>query len=65
MYYLAGGTKEDLLASRKELFGTTVYTLRGYATMLKDVLDQNNYCVFGNLTSIDDNKHLLNTVVNV
>lgn len=53
VYYLMNIKKEDLQKSRDELFATTTETLKGFAKMIRDCIDKNNYCVFGNNQSIE------------
>ncbi|OON96403.1 MAG: peptidase M16 [Candidatus Epulonipiscium fishelsonii] len=65
LYYLSSTKKEELATVRKELFNTTNETLRSFAPILQAILEQNQYCVFGNKTSIEQNKHLFEKIVNI
>ncbi|OON99469.1 MAG: peptidase M16 [Epulopiscium sp. Nele67-Bin004] len=65
LYYLTSVTKADLQKSRDEMFATTKETLQSFGKLIKDVTDKNQYCVFGNTTSIEENKDIFSTIINV
>ncbi|OOB77484.1 MAG: peptidase M16 [Epulopiscium sp. Nuni2H_MBin001] len=65
IYYFTGTTKEDLQKSRRELFATDNNTLRNFAPLLQGIVDKNQYCVFGNTTSVDESKDIFKTIINV
>jgi len=65
IYYFAHVTKEILQKSRDELFETTNETLQGFSELLQAVIDKNQYCVFGNAISIDQNKQLFTTITEI
>ncbi len=44
---------------------TTNDILRNFAPLLQDVVDKNQYCVFGNTTSVEENKSIFTTIVQV
>ncbi len=58
-------SKEDLEKSREELFNTTNQTLQAFATMLNDIVDKNQYCVFTNPTAAEKNKGLFKDIVTI
>ena len=62
IYALTGTTKEDLQKTRDELFATDNATLKNFAPMLRAVVDKNQYCVFGNTTSIPSNEQLFKKI---
>ena len=53
IYYLMDVKEEEIQKTRDELFATDDSILRSFAPMIKDCLDKNHYCVFGNLQSIE------------
>jgi hypothetical protein len=65
MYYLIGITKEELQNTRNELFETTNKQLQDLAALVEDVLKEQNYCVFGHTTSIEQNKDLFETITKI
>ncbi|MEG1133304.1 MAG: insulinase family protein [Cellulosilyticaceae bacterium] len=65
MYYFVDVDKEELQKSRDELFNTTNETLREFAPMIQKGLEKNQYCIFGNTTSIEDNKDLFTQITRV
>ncbi|ONI39524.1 peptidase M16 [Candidatus Epulonipiscium fishelsonii] len=65
LYCLSNTTKDDLAKVRGELFDTTNEILRSFAPILQAILDQNQYCVFGNKTSIEQNKDIFENIINI
>lgn len=65
MYYFVDVDKVELQKSRDELFNTTNEILREFAPMIQKGLEKNQYCIFGNTTSIEDNKDLFTQVTRV
>lgn len=53
IYYLMNIEKAELQKTRDELFETTVETLKGFAPMIRDCMNQDHYCVFGNTQAIN------------
>ncbi|MGL4363465.1 MAG: insulinase family protein [Cellulosilyticaceae bacterium] len=64
-YYLTHTTKEDLQQIRDEIFETNNDKLRSFADMIQSVLTKNQYCVFGNMTSITENESLFTDITKV
>lgn len=58
LYHLTNTSKEDLQKMRDELFEANNETLRSFAPIIADAVKMNQYCVFGNTTSIPENKDL-------
>ncbi|MGL4344461.1 MAG: insulinase family protein [Cellulosilyticaceae bacterium] len=65
MYYLVGATKEDIEHTRHELFDTTNEKLRSFAPLIKACFEQNQYCVFGNTSSIEQNQDLFKQITKI
>ncbi|MGL6175323.1 MAG: insulinase family protein, partial [Cellulosilyticaceae bacterium] len=65
MYYLVGVNKKELEQSRNELFATTNETLRSFSSLIRTGLEKNRYCIFGNTTSIEENKDLFKQITRV
>ena len=65
VYALVDTTETDIQKTRDEIFNTTNETLRSFAEAIRKVLEQNEYCVFGNATSIANNDSLFDTTVNI
>lgn len=56
--YFRKVTYEDKQRERDEILATTAEDIRNFAPMLKDIVDQNNYSVYGNEDKIEENKDL-------
>lgn len=65
MYYLAETKREELQQMRDEIFQTDNETLRSFAPIIRSVLENDQYCVFGNTTSINANKELFTDITKV
>lgn len=65
IYALVGTTKEDIQQIRNEIFNTTNETLRSFAEPIRKVLEMNQYCVFGNTVSIDENRALFDETMKI
>ncbi|MEG0950648.1 MAG: insulinase family protein, partial [Niameybacter sp.] len=65
VYALVGTTEEDIQQIRDEIFTTNNETLRSFAKAIRKVLEENEYCVFGNATSIANNDSLFDTTVSL
>ena len=65
IYALVGTTKEDLQAIRDDIFSANNDILRSFAEPIRKVLDQNQYCVFGNTVSIPQNEALFETTLKI
>ncbi len=61
--YFKKYTKEQLQAERDAILSTTDADIRGMEKMVKDVLSQNLYCVYGNKEKIETNKKLFNKIM--
>ena len=52
VYCMMDVKEEELQASRDELFATDNQTLKQFAPLIKDCLDKEYYCVFGNAQNV-------------
>lgn len=62
-YYFTRQTQADLQRDRDEILSTTVDDIKGFAQMTRDILNQNNYCVYGNAEKIEREKALFENLV--
>ena len=53
-YYLMGIKEHQLQQSRDELFATTNETLKQFAPLVKECLEKEYYCVFGNAQNVEN-----------
>ncbi len=63
--YLCDITDEDFQKERDEVLSTTVEDLRGFSSLIEDLLKTEYYCVLGNEGEIKRNKKLFNSLVTV
>ena len=63
--FLRKTTPEELKKERTEVLSTTDADIREMEKFVKDILNQNIYCVYGNDQKIDENKELFKAVLNV
>jgi Zn-dependent M16 (insulinase) family peptidase len=63
--WLRKETPEQLKKERTEVLHTTDADIRGMEKLVKDILDKNVYCVYGNEQKIDENKGLFKSVMNI
>jgi Zn-dependent M16 (insulinase) family peptidase len=61
--YYQGVKKEEVLRERREILKTTPEDIRGFAKMIKDLLNKNYYCVYGNEKKLKDNKQLFTVLL--
>lgn len=52
--YYNGITREFIQSQRDEILSTSSEDIRGMKDMIKDLMDQNIYCVYGNMDKIED-----------
>ena len=65
IYALMGTTKEDIQQIRDDIFNTTNETLRSFAEPIRKVLEMDQYCVFGNTGSIEQNASLFDDTLKI
>ena len=58
-------TPEQLKKERAEILSTTDADIRGMEKMVKDILDQDYICVYGNEDKIKENKELFKSILKV
>ncbi|MDF1549843.1 MAG: insulinase family protein [Bacteroidales bacterium] len=63
--YFEKQTAEQLQSERDALLATTTEDIKEMTKMITAVLDQNNYCVYGNKEKIEKNKGLFGTLINI
>ncbi|BCN32314.1 insulinase family protein [Anaeromicropila herbilytica] len=56
--YLSGMTMEDIQKDRDQILSATEEDIRNLAELVKSILHDNNICVIGNETKIEENKDL-------
>ncbi|MCE1188168.1 MAG: insulinase family protein [Ignavibacteria bacterium] len=61
-YYLEGTTEADLQKNRDQILSTTESDVKGYVNIIKNILDQNALCVYGNEEKIKANSSLFKAV---
>ena len=61
--YFNGITKDYLQEQRSEVLSTTAEDIAGMKDMIKDLMEQDIYCVYGNNDKIEQNKDLFMTVM--
>ena len=61
--YFEKTTREEIQAERDAVLATTPQDIRGMEKMVRDILDQNSYCVYGNEEKIKDAKDRFETLV--
>ncbi len=62
-YYFEKTTAARLQQDRDEVLATTADDIRAMAPMVKEILDQDVYCVFGNEAILKQNKDLFKSLV--
>ncbi|WP_069998161.1 insulinase family protein [Cellulosilyticum sp. I15G10I2] len=65
IYHIMGVTKEELQQTRDELFETTNETLRSFAALIDECINQQMYCVFSNTQNVEKVKELFNEITMV
>jgi len=62
-YYFEKTSKDELQKDRDEVLSTTADDLRNFAPLVKDVLEKDVICVFGNETLLRENEGLFGALV--
>ena len=65
LYYLNKRTEEAVQFDRTCVINTKVPDIRRFAKMVQDVLDKNEFCVYGNADKINAEKALFQNLVNI
>jgi Zn-dependent M16 (insulinase) family peptidase len=58
-------TAEMLNSERREILSVTVSDIRQMADLVKDVMSQNKYCVYGNEAKIAENTNLFDNLIRI
>ena len=61
--YLQGTTKDYVQKERDAVLSTTVEDVKQYKKMVSEILDQNNYCVYGNEEKLKSEEQLFKKLV--
>ncbi|MDP4115489.1 MAG: insulinase family protein [Bacteroidota bacterium] len=61
-YYMEKTKPEDIQKDRNDILATSLSDIKSMKQMMKDVVDQNNICVYGNEQKILSQKELFNKV---
>jgi Zn-dependent M16 (insulinase) family peptidase len=64
-YYFSGRRAADIQADRDAVLSTTADDIRRFAPMVKDVLNQKAWCVYGNAEKLKKDKDLFNSMVSL
>jgi len=64
-YHFSGVTAEYLQLEREAILSTTAKDIREFSGLIKDILAQNVYCVYGDETRISENRHLFGSLVKI
>ncbi|MGL4736283.1 MAG: hypothetical protein ACRCW2_02400, partial [Cellulosilyticaceae bacterium] len=65
MYYFVGANQEEVQKTRDELFDTTNEKLRSFAPIIQGCFERDQYCVFGNTSSIEQNKEIFEQITKI
>lgn len=63
--YITGMTQEDIQRERDEVINAKWEDILKYADMLDAIAKQNSFCVFGSKDSIEKNKDIFKTIINI
>lgn len=61
--YFTKTTKEELMAERQAVLTTTKEDIKSFEKMVKEILDQDAICVYGNTDKIKENKDLFKEIL--
>ncbi len=64
-YYFEKTTPEILKQERKDILSTTAEDIKGMSQMVKDVLAQDIFCVYGSEAKINENKDLFRELITI
>jgi len=64
-YFFENTTVDMLNDDRREILSTKSRDIRKLANLVKDFLDQNNYCVYGNELKISENSALFGNLIRI
>lgn len=64
-YYFTRTKPEDIQREREAVLSTKKEDIKGYAKMIKEIVDQESYCTYGNAEKIEANKELFKNLVKI
>ena len=64
-YYFTKRKAEDLQRDRDAVITTKVEDIRGFAGMIREMVNQRNYCVYGNSDKLNASKELFDNMIQV
>jgi Zn-dependent M16 (insulinase) family peptidase len=64
-HYFTGRSKKDVQADRDAVLSTTDEDIRNFAGMIRHVIEQNHYCVYGNEEKIRQEKDLFDEIIKI
>lgn len=64
-HYLSNITEEDLKKEREEVLKTTKDDIKGFASMIKDILNEEYLCVLGNEAKLKENEDVFYNLIDV
>jgi Zn-dependent M16 (insulinase) family peptidase len=64
-YYFEKTTEEMLNTERKAVLSTSAEDIRGMKKMVQDILQQNEFCVYGSEAKINENKLLFDKIIQI
>lgn len=60
--YLRGKTQQDIQRHRNEIFSTSAADIRNYASLIENIMKQNNLCVIGNGPKLKAEESMFETI---
>jgi presequence protease len=64
-YFFENTTAEMLNTERREILSTTASDIREMSDLVRDVMSQNKYCVYGNEAKITENANLFDNLIRI
>ncbi|MEI7830368.1 MAG: insulinase family protein [Prolixibacteraceae bacterium] len=64
-YYFENTTEDMLNTERKAVLSTTAEDIRSMKKMVQDILQQNEFCVYGSEAKINENKLLFDKIIQI
>ena len=63
--YFSKRTQDDLQRDRNSVLATKSEDIRGYSKMIKDILSQKAFCVYGNAAKIKSESKLFGSLIQI
>jgi presequence protease len=64
-YFFENTTAEMLNTERREILSTTASDIREMSDLVRDVMSQNKYCIYGNEAKITENANLFHNLIRI